>query len=156
MRFGFVAAAASFLFSAVFVNADYSYSYDPNEVTKIRVEPTHVPWDCHFKSRVGDKLRIDYTGDIYHNGRFFTPYASGVTEFTLGSESLIPGVEEGLVDMCISERRVITISYNQKHRDRDIDLVVPPNSVLVFHAELLAMNKEPWGRPEIERTVYEF
>ncbi|KAK6028754.1 peptidyl-prolyl cis-trans isomerase, FKBP-type [Ostertagia ostertagi] len=76
---------------------------------KKRVEP------CEMKSRKGDVLHIQYVGRL-PNGTEFTRNEDLVHK--LGRGQVIRGWDQGLMDMCVGERRTLTVSPRWAYEQR--------------------------------------
>ncbi|KAH8833907.1 hypothetical protein DL96DRAFT_1578805 [Flagelloscypha sp. PMI_526] len=139
MRFQFVALATSLL-SAAFVYADR----DNSAVTDLLIDTTYTPADCTVKSANGDKLQVHYTGKLYSNGnKFDSSLDRGQPlPLTLGAGMVISGWEEGLLGMCLNEKRTLTIPSAKAYGSRGFGQVIPPNSALVFDVELVGLDSK--------------
>ncbi|CAB9509495.1 FK506-binding protein 2 [Seminavis robusta] len=102
--------------------------------------------NCRIKSRRDDVLEINYTarlqrtdGIIYDASEFRgtgRPY-----QMVLGSGDMLPGVDQGVVDMCPGEQRVIEIPPNLAYGQKGNKLFrIPPNTPLVWEVELVSVN----------------
>ena len=113
-------------------------------------------------SKKGDRMGIMMTGYISNEsysssrGQKFVDSAGGMSVFTLGqNEMLFPGVEEGIYEMCVGEKREIhvppSIAYgdeghegSEPYDDWPGSLSVPKNATLTYHIECgLVAKMEP-------------
>ncbi|OSD06929.1 hypothetical protein PYCCODRAFT_1382917 [Trametes coccinea BRFM310] len=110
--------------------------------TELKIDTTYVPEDCKVKSQNGDRLQVHYTGTLYSNGNKFDSSRDRgqPLPLTLGSGQVIKGWEEGLKDMCVGEKRVLTIPPSMAYGPRGFGNVIPPNSALVFDVELVGLD----------------
>ncbi|KAJ3076755.1 Peptidyl-prolyl cis-trans isomerase fpr2 [Podochytrium sp. JEL0797] len=133
MKFG--AVLASLLF-AVAVAADAG-----TPPTSLVIDVTHeVPADeCKIKSQKGDKLSMHYTGTLFSTGKKFdsSKDRNRPFDFTLGAGQVIKGWDEGLKDMCLGEKRTLTIPPEMGYGARGAGGVIPGGATLVFDVELL-------------------
>ena len=86
----------------------------------------------HYQGRLTDGTIFD---DSQKRG---TPFS-----FTLGSGQVIPGWEQGIAGMKIGEKRVLTIPPELGYGAAGAGGVIPPNAILVFDVELIAVTIPP-------------
>eukprot|EP00472_Partenskyella_glossopodia_P003708 CAMPEP_0197522372 /NCGR_PEP_ID=MMETSP1318-20131121/7538_1 /TAXON_ID=552666 /ORGANISM="Partenskyella glossopodia, Strain RCC365" /LENGTH=143 /DNA_ID=CAMNT_0043074747 /DNA_START=11 /DNA_END=442 /DNA_ORIENTATION=- len=97
--------------------------------------------ECGQKSKKGDSLSMHYTGWTREDGKVFDSSVSrgNPFEFTLGQGMVIKGWDNGLTNMCVGERRRLTIPSNLGYGDRGSPPKIPGGATLVFDVELLAI-----------------
>ncbi|KAG1670300.1 hypothetical protein FOA52_003650 [Chlamydomonas sp. UWO 241] len=94
------------------------------------------------KPNPGDKVTVHYTGKLT-NGKVFD---SSVTKnkpfvFTIGMGQVIRGWDEGVAQMSIGEKSLLTCSPDFAYGGQDVGGgLIPANSTLVFEVELLKIN----------------
>ena len=66
---------------------------------------------CTRKTQRGDKISVHYRGTLASDGtEFDASYNRGTPlDFTVGKGQVIKGWDEGLLDMCIGDKRKLTI-----------------------------------------------
>ncbi|KAF5019052.1 hypothetical protein F66182_8944 [Fusarium sp. NRRL 66182] len=114
-----------------------------------------LPVICERKTQKGDKVQMHYRGTLKDSGKQFdASYDRGTPlAFKVGSGQVIKGWDEGLLDMCIGEKRVLTIPPEYGYGQRAIG-PIPAGSTLVFETELVGIDGVP--TPEkIETKVVE-
>eukprot|EP01043_Picozoa_sp_COSAG02_P000727 COSAG02_NODE_14_length_56855_cov_512.793661_8_plen_139_part_00 len=92
------------------------------------------------KAKHGDKLTVHYIGTL--DGSEFE-FANSHTRnktftFRVGAKQVIPGWDQGVVGMCVGEKRTLTIPPHLGYGNDDRPKI-PPQSTLVFRIELLAI-----------------
>ncbi len=104
----------------------------------LKIEITHLQ-TCSHPSRPGDKLSIHYKGTLQSTGaEFDESYTRGKPfSFTLGAHQVISGWDEGLVDMCPGEERLLTIPPELAYGERGAPPRIPGGSTLVFETKLV-------------------
>ena len=111
-----------------------------NAAADLQIETTFKPATCDQKSAVGDKLSMHYTGKLKTGEKFDSSRdRNSPFEFTLGKGQVIKGWDQGLVGMCIGEKRVLTIPPHLGYGDRGAGGKIPGGATLVFDVELLAI-----------------
>ncbi|EOD51374.1 Fkbp-type peptidyl-prolyl [Neofusicoccum parvum] len=106
----------------------------------IDIEVTHKV-DCDRKTVSGDKVDVHYRGTLEADGtEFDASYNRGQPlSFTVGRGMVIKGWDEGLLDMCVGEKRKLTIQPEAGYGSRNVG-PIPANSVLIFETELVGIH----------------
>ena len=98
-----------------------------------QIEVTHTvdPNECTKRTKRGDTIKRWYKGTFTDGTEFHT----GHYEAKLGNREVITGVDRGMTNMCVGEKRRLTIhpdwAYGEAGREG-----IPPNATLVFDVEL--------------------
>ncbi|MDY6857213.1 MAG: peptidylprolyl isomerase [Thermodesulfobacteriota bacterium] len=61
------------------------------------------------KAKIGDRVKVHYTGKLEDNTIFHTSKDKHPVEFEIGTGDIIPGLEKGVVGMKEGEKKTITI-----------------------------------------------
>merc|ERR1712110_1396910 len=95
----------------LFVSATLAAAFD----IKVDEKPEH----CPRVSKSGDTLSMHYTGRL-EDGSVFDSSRTRGTPFTfkVGAGRVIQGWEKGLLDMCVGEKRTLTIPYTMGYGER--------------------------------------
>jgi len=112
---------------------------DDKEKLRIGVKKRIPKDECLRKSKKGDTLEMHYTGKLENGEQFDSSIGRGPFKFTLGVGQVIKGWDQGLVGMCIGEKRKLTIPSHLGYGERGAGAKIPPNSKLVFEVELLGI-----------------
>ncbi|KAJ6625791.1 hypothetical protein B0H10DRAFT_2161654 [Mycena sp. CBHHK59/15] len=112
--------------------------------TELQIETTYLPDDCPAKAQKGDAIQVHYTGTLFSTGvKFDSSLDRGQPlPLTLGVGQVIKGWDEGLVGMCLNEKRTLTIPSNKAYGSRGFGSVIPANSALVFTVELVGLDSK--------------
>ncbi|GBL51729.1 FK506-binding protein 2A [Candidozyma auris] len=103
---------------------------------KVDIDVTHVPADCDQKTTVGDHVQVHYKGSLEDGTVFDSSFGRSPIGFQIGAGRVIAGWEQGLLNMCVGEKRTLTIPPELGYGASGIG-PIPPNSVLVFDVELV-------------------
>ncbi|KAK1994616.1 hypothetical protein LX36DRAFT_673012 [Colletotrichum falcatum] len=100
--------------------------------------------ECDRKTKNGDKLTMHYRGTLQADGSQFDASYDRGTPFTfkIGSGQVIKGWDQGLLDMCIGEKRTLTIPPELGYGSRGMG-PIPASSTLVFETELVGIEGVP-------------
>lgn len=107
----------------------------------LQVEITKEVAGCDHVTKAGDSLSMHYTGTLAADGQKFDSSRDRKEPFgfVLGQGQVIAGWDQGLVGMCVGEKRVLTIPPALGYGDRGAGGVIPGGATLVFDVELLAV-----------------
>merc|ERR1719282_2335441 len=109
--------AVALLCVLLFVSASLAAAFD----IKVDEKPEH----CPRVSKSGDNLSMHYTGRL-EDGSVFDSSRTRGTPFTfkVGAGRVIQGWEKGLLDMCVGEKRTLTIPPEMGYGTRGYPPVV--------------------------------
>lgn len=94
---------------------------------------------CRRKTTSGDMVSVHYRGTLEDGTEFDASYNRGQPiSFPLGGGRVIQGWDQGLLDMCVGEKRTLTIPPELGYGSRGVG-PIPANSVLIFETELVAI-----------------
>ncbi|KAL2151519.1 hypothetical protein VTH82DRAFT_6617 [Thermothelomyces myriococcoides] len=110
---------------------------------ELKIDVTR-PVECERKTQKGDRISVHYRGTLQSNGqKFDASYDRGSPfSFKLGAGMVIKGWDEGLLNMCIGEKRTLTIAPSYGYGDRSVG-PIPAGSTLVFETELMGIDGVP-------------
>ncbi|KAL8846411.1 MAG: hypothetical protein Q9221_008492 [Calogaya cf. arnoldii] len=96
---------------------------------------------CTRKTQRGDSIQVHYRGTLASDGSVFdTSYKRGEPlSFTVGKGMVIKGWDEGLLDMCIGDKRKLTIPPEFGYGQRAMGSTIPAGSTLIFETELMGI-----------------
>jgi len=116
---------------------------------ELEIKKTFVPEECDQKTKSGDSLKMHYTGRIDASSaageggkKFDSSLDRGDPfEFTLGTGQVIKGWDEGLMDMCVGEKRTLIIPPELGYGERGAGGDIPGGATLNFEVECLAIGE---------------
>ncbi|KAJ2062562.1 hypothetical protein GGI17_002348 [Coemansia sp. S146] len=110
--------------------------------TSLQIGVKFRPEECPLRTKIGDKIAVHYEGKLYSNGQVFDSSLKrgDPIEFTLGHGHVIKGWDQGLLNMCVGEKRVLKIPGDLAYGSRGAPPDIPADAALVFTTELMAIN----------------
>ncbi|XP_029293467.1 peptidyl-prolyl cis-trans isomerase FKBP10 [Cottoperca gobio] len=111
----------------------------------VDIKVTHKPQECKVTSEADDLIQYRYNCSLmdgtllYSSDHYDSPSIT-----TLGADKVIPGLEEGLIGMCVGEKREVVVPPHWGHGENGAG-GVPGSAVLFFELELVKLQK---GVPE--------
>jgi FKBP-type peptidyl-prolyl cis-trans isomerase FkpA len=111
----------------------------PAAVAALEIKDTKVGKGAEAKT--GDLVTVNYTGYLTDGTKFDSSLNPGRTpfQFTIGNGEVIQGWEQGFAGMKVGGKRKLTIPPELGYGPQGQG-PIPPNAVLVFDVELLAVN----------------
>merc|ERR1712079_389802 len=110
----------------------------------LKVEYLSKPETCEQKAMNGDMLEMHYTGTLEDGKKFDSSYdRSEPFKFQIGVGQVIKGWEEGVLGMCIGEKRRLIVPPELGYGDQGAGEVIPGGATLYFDIELLETEEGP-------------
>ncbi|XP_041374470.1 FK506-binding protein 2-like isoform X2 [Gigantopelta aegis] len=108
---------------------------------EVKIEHLKKVDNCDRQVKKLDKLKMHYTGTLEKDGSKFDSSLdrNEAFEFQIGVGHVIKGWDEGLIGMCIGEKRKLTIPPDMGYGDQGAGEKIPPGATLVFEVELLSI-----------------
>ncbi|KAI9706714.1 MAG: Peptidyl-prolyl cis-trans isomerase fpr2 [Candelina mexicana] len=131
------------------------------EDDEVKIEVLHAV-ECNRKTQRGDEIEVHYRGTLASDGsEFDASYNRGKPlSFTVGNGQVIKGLvtiagkystvanispiarwDDNLLDMCVGEKRKLTIPPKFGYGDRGAG-PIPAKSTLIFETELMSINNK--------------
>ncbi|KIJ31261.1 hypothetical protein M422DRAFT_214367 [Sphaerobolus stellatus SS14] len=119
------------------------------DVTSLQIGIKYKPKDCPVKAEVKDQLQMHYTGALIDGTKFDSSLDRGQPfTFYLGAGQVIQGWDQGLLGMCVGEKRRLRIPSDLGYGQRGSPPNIPPGATLVFDVELLDILNKDTGKKE--------
>jgi len=127
---------------------DLNTGLKPNQ--KVKIEILESAENCTLKTQDGDTITWDYQGGFLDG----TEFHKGEFTAALGKGQIIVGVDRGMRDMCVGERRKLTVHSDWGYGDEGRPGTIPPRATLVFN-NILKNIERPNEEPEVDVTKSE-
>ncbi|CAL5424861.1 unnamed protein product [Camellia sinensis] len=124
------------------------------DVTELQIGVKYKPKTCDIQAHKGDRVKVHYRyylqqssdlkfqrGKLTDGSVFDSSFERGdPIEFELGSGQVIKGWDQGLLGMCIGEKRKLKIPAKLGYGEQGSPPTIPGGATLVFDTELVAVN----------------
>merc|ERR1712102_154369 len=129
---------------ALFACVGFALSEPEVKDPGLKVEYISKPDSCDRVARNGDMLEMHYTGTLEDGKKFDSSYdRSEPFKFQIGVGQVIKGWEEGVLGMCIGEKRRLIVPPELGYGDQGAGEVIPGGATLYFDIELLGTEEGP-------------
>uniref|UniRef100_A0A8C9ZVZ4 peptidylprolyl isomerase n=1 Tax=Sander lucioperca TaxID=283035 RepID=A0A8C9ZVZ4_SANLU len=109
-----------------------------NTQDTVQIRTLSKPASCNRTTVASDFVRYHYNGTLLSGAAFGSSHSKNSTYDTyLGQGDLIKGMEEGLLGMCVGERRIIIVPPFLAYGETGQGTQVPPQATLVFQVLLV-------------------
>ncbi len=108
----------------------------------------YKPVKCEMDAIIGKTVNIKYKAYIHEssiNGvvNSLVDASKGIFKYRVGSSSMIPGWNRGIVGMCVGEKREVVIPPSLAYGQKGSGKKIPPNATLRFEIELVSVFTKP-------------
>ncbi|XP_065256054.1 peptidyl-prolyl cis-trans isomerase FKBP9 isoform X1 [Emys orbicularis] len=111
-----------------------------NPLDSVNITTHYKPSNCTVLSKKGDYLKYHYNASLLDGTLLDSTISLGKTyNIVLGSGQVVLGMDMGLRDMCVGERRTVIIPPHLGYGEAGVEGEVPGSAVLVFDIELLEL-----------------
>uniref|UniRef100_A0A0F7GZD5 peptidylprolyl isomerase n=1 Tax=Erodium foetidum TaxID=337372 RepID=A0A0F7GZD5_9ROSI len=125
------------------------------DVTELQIGVKFRPKTCDIQAHKGDKIKVHYRGKLTDGTVFDSSFERGdPIEFELGSGHVIKGWDQGLLAMCVGEKRKLKIPAKLGYGAQGSPPTIPGGATLIFDTELVAVNgKTATGETTIDSEL---
>ena len=110
----------------------------------LKVEYISKPDTCNKVARKGDMLSMHYVGTLESGAKFDSSYdRSEPFKFQIGVGQVIKGWEEGVLGMCVGEKRKLIVPPALGYGDQGAGDIIPGGATLYFEVELIEILECP-------------
>jgi FK506-binding protein 14 len=134
----------SWSFSVIFVTLLAFQVISGEEEKELKIEVLSKPDECTEKTQKGQMLTMHYKG-TFEDGKQFDSSLDRNQPFTfqIGVGQVVKGWDQGLLDMCVGEKRRLIVPSHLGYGEHGAGEVIPPGATLVFETELLKIETSP-------------
>ncbi|KAK9138515.1 hypothetical protein Sjap_009109 [Stephania japonica] len=123
------------------------------DVKELQIGVKHKPSSCDIQAHKGDRIKVHYRGTLTDGTVFDSSFERGdPIEFELGSGQVIKGWDQGLLGMCVGEKRKLKIPAKLGYGEQGSPPTIPGGATLIFDTELVAVNGKPSVGGESENS----
>ncbi|KAE8699557.1 Peptidyl-prolyl cis-trans isomerase FKBP2 [Hibiscus syriacus] len=114
------------------------------DVTELQIGVKYKPPSCELQAHKGDKVKVHYRGKLIDGTVFDSSFERGdPIDFELGSGQVIKGWDQGLLGMCVGEKRKLKIPGKLGYGEQGSPPTIPGGATLIFETELVSVNGKP-------------
>ncbi|KAJ7298631.1 hypothetical protein O6H91_11G087100 [Diphasiastrum complanatum] len=119
---------------------------EEKDVEELQIGVKYKPNVCELQAHKGDRVKVHYRGSLTSGSVFDASYDRGEPfEFLLGSGQVIKGWDQGLLGMCVGEKRKLKIPSKLGYGAQGSPPKIPGGATLIFDTELVAVNGKTKG-----------
>ncbi|PQQ19099.1 peptidyl-prolyl cis-trans isomerase FKBP15-1 [Prunus yedoensis var. nudiflora] len=108
------------------------------EVKELQIGVKYKPEACELQARKGDKVRVHYRGKLTDGTVFDSSFERGdPIFFELGTGQVIKGWDQGILGMCVGEKRKLKIPAKLGYGEQGSPPTIPGGATLIFDTELV-------------------
>ncbi|CAJ1051065.1 peptidyl-prolyl cis-trans isomerase FKBP11 [Xyrichtys novacula] len=120
---------------------------EENAIEELQVETLVRPETCSVLSRMGDTLKIHYTGKLMDGKVIDSSLSMDPLVVELGKRTVIPGLEQSLVGVCEGQKIKATIPSHLAYGKKGYPPTIPGDAVLEFEVEVVSLTQQtPWQK----------
>lgn len=113
------------------------------DVKELQIGVKHKPTECTRKAKPGDTVHVHYTGKLVDGTKFDSSHdRSEPIVFELGAGRVIKGWDQGLLGMCVGEKRKLKIPPHLGYGDGGAGPKIPGGATLIFDTELVKIDEQ--------------
>ena len=110
----------------------------------LKVEYLTKPESCDKVARNGDMCSMHYVGTLESGAKFDSSYdREEPFKFQIGVGQVIKGWEEGVLGMCVGEKRKLIVPPALGYGDQGAGDIIPGGATLYFEVELINTEEGP-------------
>ncbi|GMN50233.1 hypothetical protein TIFTF001_019408 [Ficus carica] len=128
------------------------------DVTELQIGVKYKPESCDVKAHKGDTVKVHYRGTLTDGTVFDSSFdRNDPIQFQLGTGQVIKGWDQGLLGMCIGEKRKLKIPSKLGYGEQGSPPTIPGGATLIFETELVeVVGKSSSGGTPKEFDTEEF
>eukprot|EP01024_Parvocaulis_polyphysoides_P000273 TRINITY_DN1006_c0_g1_i3.p1 TRINITY_DN1006_c0_g1~~TRINITY_DN1006_c0_g1_i3.p1 ORF type:complete len:144 (-),score=21.32 TRINITY_DN1006_c0_g1_i3:165-596(-) len=108
------------------------------DVEHLQIGVKYKPKKCETKAKEGDTVQVHYRGTLTDGEQFDSSYDRGdPLTFRLGKGQVIKGWDQGIIGMCVGEKRKLKIPPQLGYGDAGAPPKIPGGATLIFETELV-------------------
>lgn len=111
-----------------------------NPKAKVKSKTTYFPPQCSRKTKKGDVVKVHYSAFGVDNQLVDTTHSRGKPlEFVVGEGKVFKGIDQGVMAMCIGEKRTVTVPPELAMKEVGIQSHLNPYSIIQFDVHLVGI-----------------
>ncbi|GJP80606.1 hypothetical protein CLOP_g10808 [Closterium sp. NIES-67] len=112
------------------------------DVTQLQIGVKFKPKRCSVTAHINDRVKVHYRGFLTDGKQFDNTYdLDQPVQFRLGAGSVIKGWENGVLGMCMGEKRKLKVPPHLGYGDEGHVYGIPPGATIIFEVQLVGLEK---------------
>ncbi|KAL6967968.1 peptidylprolyl isomerase [Sarracenia purpurea var. burkii] len=145
-KMSFSCASKAFSILLLLALTSFVSAKKSGDVTELQIGVKYKPKSCDIQAHKGDRIKVHYRGKLTDGTVFDSSFERGdPIEFELGSGQVIKGWDQGLLGMCVGEKRKLKIPAKYGYGEQGSPPTIPGGATLIFDTELVAVNGKSSG-----------
>ncbi|KAI4356334.1 hypothetical protein L6164_000364 [Bauhinia variegata] len=117
------------------------YAKKSGDVTELQIGVKYKPKTCEVQAHKGDSVSVHYRGKLTDGTVFDSSFErNSPIDFELGAGHVIKGWDQGLLGMCLGEKRKLKIPAKLGYGESGSPPTIPGGATLIFDTELVGVN----------------
>ncbi|CAI5514967.1 unnamed protein product [Closterium sp. Naga37s-1] len=110
------------------------------DVTQLQIGVKFKPKKCGATAHLNDRVKVHYRGFLTDGRQFDNTHdLDKPVEFRIGAGSVIKGWENGVLGMCLGEKRKLKIPPHLGYGDEGHVYGIPPGATIIFDVQLVGL-----------------
>ncbi|XP_017271236.1 peptidyl-prolyl cis-trans isomerase FKBP11 [Kryptolebias marmoratus] len=143
----FTMKAGAFLLLLAALSSRGAAQVEDDASEELQVETLVKPETCSVLSKMGDTLRIHYTGKLVDGKVIDSSLSRDPLVVELGKRAVIAGLEQSLIGVCEGQKIKATIPSHLAYGKKGYPPTIPGDAVLQFEVEVISLSQQtPWQK----------
>ncbi|KAL5562176.1 hypothetical protein UlMin_031923 [Ulmus minor] len=138
MTYSIASKITPILFLFLLLLSSFASAKKSSDVKDLQIGVKYKPQSCDVQAHKGDSVKVHYRGTLTDGTVFDSSFErNDPIQFELGSGQVIKGWDQGLLGMCVGEKRKLKIPAKLGYGEQGSPPTIPGGATLIFETELV-------------------